>query len=98
MNYYWDKIDKKVYTRDMVIEKGEDKFTFLKKVGILECILRDRGCRTGDFCILVRDGKYKIITKTTVPIKNRNKYLLNLKYRGWKIVKAFDEYELRDVQ
>lgn len=98
MNYYWDKIEKKVYTRDMVIEKGEDKFAFLKKIGVLQLILEDRSCRINNFCILVRRGKYKILTKRSQPThKKLKKYLNNLQFRGWVIVKAFDEDELRDV-
>lgn len=98
MNFYWDNIEKRVYTKQQVLDKGEDKFTFLKKIGVLELIVKDRGNYIQNYCILIKRDKYKVITKTHVKgKKNMTKYLCNLQHRGWVIAKGFEENFLRDV-
>ena len=92
MFYYWDKYEKKICDYKDIANSGYS-IRFLLKHGIVEKLSHEHCER---HCILYKNGKYRVIKKKKG--YDYKKFVRNLTYRGWQIVKYFDEKDLRNVE
>lgn len=92
MKYFWDVYERKVYDIYGLLSSGYST-CFLRDNGIVIPITHEHGER---HCILIKDGKYRVVKKKKG--YDYKKYVRNLTYRGWKIIKYFDEKDLRNIE